>query len=624
MEIVRTNKVVANSPCAGMKFSRDRNGARMLKTNKFLLPILIFLAHMHPASSEANCDCQSVDSANPCTGQSIYVSVKAGTPNGGTAVNSEYTWKFNSAGGNARCGQFANGDYWIAPAAGESTVTITNITSNGTVRADADPTVESMGLLDGARNYGNYNSNENIIPKLPISYSTTTSIVAAVQRNEELEGGCGTLAIGGQCIDSYHVVTILPTVPKNAGSDMIRPNITGRSKSLIEFTELDLTRLPSKSIFTGTSEAGLETIRQRWSHSTEIFSLHNSVGTTAGYCSEGGRAYRSHILLDDYGAGTTAVWYNDLMLLFSDDHTIEEKKPALAAMLTYGLDLYHARYNAPLGVVREWGTGATQHPGKFMPPVLLAALMRDQEYANTLKTASSHIHDTIYSGPLELAQVHDGVNGPVWGDVPGFGGVQFQGSYWANLMKSQCYDGASGACNPAIGSKSMFDPYGYIDGPPNKPGTSYIGSSLGVQRSMVATMFLMPEVCEIVNYDPLVKYIDRIMNYGVKTNNDPCVTPDSREDFSNCDPYRNTGCLYYGVTWGPITPSDKLSECITTPTPPYTKRGRFTAIDGKQMGAVYTSVQIEKNWAAIRGTNTSCLAPIRTPVSTPFGFIRLK
>jgi len=594
----------------------------LLKYNPLLL-IPILLINFLPFDSEAACDCGSTDANNPCTGQTIFVSVTAGTPNGGTAVNSEYIWTFNSGGGDARCGQFANGDYWIAPAAGNSSVTITSITSNGRVSADADPTTESMGLLSSTKTYGNYNPEENIIPKLPLSYSSTTSIVAAVQRNESTEGGCGTSAILGNCADSYNVITILPSIPENAGSTVIRPNITGKTKRLISFSELDFTKIPSKTYLVGTDAAGLATIKRRWSHSTEIFGLHNSVGTSAGYCSEGGRAFRSHVLIDDYGAGVAAVWYNDLMMLFSDDLTIEEKKPALAAMLAYGLDLYHAMYDSPDGMTRRWGTGATQHPGKFMPPVLLAALMKDPAYANMLKTVASHLSDSVYNGPLELAQVHTGANGYVWGDIPALGGVNFQGSYWANLLASQCYDGATGTCNPAIGSKTMFDPYGYIDGPPNKPGTSYIGSSLGVQRSMVATMFLMPEICDIVNYDALVEYVNRVGTYGVKTANDPCVTPDSREA-GTCDPYRNIGCTYYGKTWGPITPTDTNSQCITTPTPPYNKAGRFTHIDGAGVGTVYTSSQIEKNWDTIRGPSPTChvLSVQKTTIPTGFQLIQ--
>ncbi len=341
--------------------------------------ILIIISALLAVSvkTEAACNCGATD-ATPCTGQSIFVSVTAGTPNGGTAINSEYTWTFNSGGGDARCGQFANGDYWVAPATGQTSVTITGITSNGNVSADADPTIESMGLLSSTKTYGNYNASENIIPNLPISYSTVTSLVAAIQRNEATEGICGTHAIEGNCVDSYDVVTVLPSVPANAGATVIRPNITGKSKAIIDFTELDFSLLPSESFLIGTDSAGLENIRRRWSHSIEIFSLNNSVGTTKGFCSEGGRAFRAHTLIDDYGAGMAASWYNDLMTLFSSDLTIENKKPALSAMLSFGLDLYHAMYDAPQGLVRRWGSGATQHPGKFMPPVLLAALMKSR------------------------------------------------------------------------------------------------------------------------------------------------------------------------------------------------------------------------------------------------------
>lgn len=600
-----------NPTSLNLKFQTKKMKIKFNSRKKATLVSLLLVGLTTEAWS--SCDCGSIDVDNPCTGQSITVTVKAGTPNGGTAIDNVYKWTFNSEGGDARCGQFANGDYWIAPNEGKNSVTVKEISSPSHSRyitADANPTTESTGLMTGANNYGNYNSENNILPKLPISYTSTTSILAAIQRNESTEGNCGTSAIKGECIDSYNVVTILPEVPEKAGAETIRPNITGETKEILTFDDFDFTRLPSKDYFDGYSEETLEEIRKKWSHSTEIFGLYNVACPPLGYCSEGGRAFRSHALIDDYGGGVAVNWYNDLMVLFSDDYVLSKKQRAIAAMLSYGLDLYHAMYDAPNGVTRRWGSGATQHPGKFMPPVFLAALLKDHSKGDMLKTAAQHIHDAVDSGPLELAQIHSSVNGPIWGDIPALAGVNFLGSYWANLMKSQCYDGATGVCNPAIGAKNMYDPHGYIDGPPNKPGTSYFSSSLGVQRSMVATMFLMREVCNIINYDNLVQYVDRTISHGVQTGNDPCVTPDSREDFAKCDPYRNTGCLYYGVTWGPTNPADPRSQCISKPTPPYTKTGRFSSLNGAAVGTVYTSGQIEKNWKKIRGVSGSCRAPL--------------
>lgn len=714
------------------------------------------------------CDCGSTDSNNPCTGQSISITVAAGTPNGGSAVDNIYNWSFSSGGKDARCGQFANGDYWIAPADGETTVTVSGITSTShpsLISADENPSPEVIGLLSGAKNYGNYSSAENIIPNLPKVYSSTTSIVAAIQRNEAIEGACGTSAILGECADSYNVLTVLPAVPDKAGSETLRPNVTGTEKELLPLSDFDFTRIPRKTFLSGTDATGLDSITRRWSHSIETLGLHTSARGGAE-ASEGGRAFRSHILIDDYGGGTTVAWYNDLMNLFSDDHTEQEKLRPLAAMLSYGLNLYHAIYTPPDGVVRHWGSGATQHPGKFMPAVLLAALAKDSKYKNNVKTASAHLRDQVYSGPLELAQVHMGANGPVWGDIQSFtdSTLKFLGSYWGELLKSQCYDTApdmetfdyyrtgewktfsipigtltsgtgmhftfvseptawtlaggdlkirnvtldgvainfnavtlnnyhngtasgtisedgteysiqtgtivkktstetytvtansvlnfewyqneigtlhgigfesnsifddedqlvqiSGTwnapymhqrgCLVATGPKNMYDPHGYIDGPPNKAGAGYLPSSLGVQRSMVATMFLMPEVCDVINYDPLVQYVDRTTQHGIQAGNDPCVTPDIREDFTTCLPYEGgKNCLYYGVTWGPQDPADPSSQCITTPTPPYTKAGRFTWLDGTRPPTTYNSGQVAENWEKIRGTSGSCHAPRR-------------
>lgn len=564
------------------------------------------------SSAQAACDCGSTDSASSCMGQSISVTVVAGIPNGGTAVDSIYNWSFNSGGGNAHCGQFANGDYWIAPAEGQSTVTLTSITttSPGNISADVNPEMESMGLLSSIETYSNYNADENIIPTLPLSYGGITSIVAAIQRNEALEGQCGTSAILGNCADSYDVVTILNTVPENAGATVIRPNITGQTKEILTFSNFDFNRLPAENFLTGTDVVGYENIRRRWSHSTEIFGLGSSINGGSGY-SEGGRAFRSHTLIDDYGGGVAATWNNNMMNLFSDDNTFEEKKSALAAMLSYGLDLYHGMYDAPTDISRSWLTGATQHPGKFMPPVFFAALSKDIGYANNLRNVSQHIYDTVKMGPPELAQVHNGPNGVVWGDVPALGGSYYQGSYWANLFDSQCYDGATGICNPALGAKTMLDPYGFIDGPPNKPGTSYIGSSLGTQKSFMASMCLMPEIREIVNFSNLITYIDRVTDHGIQAADDPCVTPDSREELGVCDAYRNVGCLYYGITWGPVEVDNLNSDCIRTPAPPYNKVGRFTELDGNPIGVSYSSAQVESNWDAIRAlcNNTDNIAP---------------
>ncbi len=561
----------------------------------FLLSTLIAL----PTVIRASCDCSSTDPINPCLGNSITVLVNASSINGSSSTDAIFEWKFNSGGEAASCGKFANGDYWIAPGPGKSSVEITNISSLGAgkISADADPVLEKIGLLDGSNKYGNYIASENIVPILPLTYTTTTSLVAAIQRDESKEGVCGTSRIVGECVDAYNVVTVLPSIPARCGVDMLRPNISGDSKQMLHLSDFDFSLLPSLSYLSGTDPVGLERIRERWAHSIEIFGL---VSASGKFFSEGGRAFRSHILVDDYAGGTASQWYNEMMVLLSDDNSLSEKMPAISSILTYGLDLYHAMYNTTQS--RYFGVGATQHAGKFMPVVLFASLLKDPSFADKLKEVRNHVRDNHFSGPHELAQIQVGPNGPVWGDTLSYGPVQQHGSYWGNVLASRCYDNApvGTTCNPTLGKKTQKDPYGYIDGPPNKPGTSYMISTLGTQRSFVAMMWLIPKIREVVNYEEIIKYIDRVDTQGIQVLNDPCVTPDSREDPTQCDPYRNTGCKYYGVTWGPVDPTDENSTCITIETPPYTKAGRFTSLQGTMVKPSYTSSQVEKNWSKIK------------------------
>lgn len=565
--------------------------------------IVLAILILYPFSAYPACDCGSVDEANPCTGTTISITVTGD-------YNTDFSYAFNSGGSAANCGQFANGDYWVSPASGESDVTFAAITSTGDITADVDPVMESVGLLDGTNTYGNYTSAQNIIPNLPQSYSGTNSILAAIQKNEAVNGNCGASFIEGECAASYNVITVMSSVPDNAGSDMIRPNITGESKVFLTWDDFDLTRLPDKSYLTGTDTAGLENIRERWSHNTEIIGL-KSDDQTAGY-SEGGRAFRAESLVDDYGSGMGQDYYNDLMTLFSDDNTLTEKKPALAAMLSFGLDLYHSVFNSPVAYDRFWGEGAGQSAGKFVAPALLASLMTSTTYKTNMADEQSHLSEyDERHGPHELGQINHGTDdNPLWGDNKFGNDATNMSSYWGGLWKREQYDTADDTGSEPS-NREGYDPHGYIHGPPGNPGATYMAITLGLQRAMVATMFLMPEFCDTINYDRVTTYVQVLEDYGMHLSDDPCTVPDSREAAA-CAPY-TTGenCVYYGITWGP---EDGTGDCIEVDTNAsviaavsggYTQAGRFASQDGKKLAPSYTTAQVESNWSTIV-TASSC------------------
>jgi hypothetical protein len=595
----------------------DLNLKYQMNTHLLFGILITILFSMYGSSSYAVCDCGSTDQSSPCTGQNISVQV-------GSSRTVAFDWSFNSNGQNAYCGQFANGDYWISPAAGSSSVTITavNGTGSGPVSLDENPQLESMGLLSQTKTYGNYSAEENIHDNLPITYDYDTSLVSAIQRDESQHGNCGTSAIVGNCADAYHVVTVLTSVPPNAGATILRPSIDEKNKELVSLSSINFTRLPEIDYFSGTSISGLETIRQRWSHSTEVLGVKTFSGDTY---SEGGRAFRASLLIDDYGAGVANQWYDDLVMLLSSDHSLTEKTKPLAAMLTYGKDLFFAIYDksdtdGAFVRTRNWGSGAGQSLGKYPPAVIFASLSLNSMYGDELqKTPDTLLGYDDIRGPHELDQINldttrsDAI--PVWGDYPDNMTTTDIGAYWGSMLKSQCFDGATGTCNRRIGKKTSRDPYGYIDGPPNLPGTGYMNVSMGPMRALVAIMKLIPEVETVINYQPLMDYVNRVDSEGLITNTDPCAPPDPRENPNTCDAYRLNGCLYYGLnntgeaTWGPDP--NNPDQCIRNSAG---QRGRFPALHGTGVNAQYTSSQIEANWDRIMSITKSLAAPNPPPV----------
>ncbi|MEM9599178.1 MAG: hypothetical protein AAGD06_33225, partial [Acidobacteriota bacterium] len=501
---------------------------------------------------------------------------------------------------------------WVAPAAGAGAVTLLAVTSagSGPLALDENPQIEALGFPDGeTRLYDNYVAAEDIAGDLPLAFDSSTSLVAAVRRDEAKNGNCGTSAIVGNCVDVYQVVTILDAVPPLAGSRTLRPSVGPIQKELIHLEDLDWSRLPSLDYIPAVDAGEVEPIREKWSHALEIFSIVDAEGESY---SEAGRAFRAGLLVPDYGAGTARSFYDHLFSLFSSGDDLTTKEPALAAMLTYGKDLYDAVFDH--GIQRRgWGSGAGQHLGKFPPAVFYAAMLRDPGPGAALATISaSQVGRPDTYAPQELEQINDGPNGPVWGDAPDVMGRYDVTRYWAEMLSAQCFDGALGECRTSGGRRTTRDPMTFVDGPPAKPGSSYMGVALGPTLAFAALAHLMPRVCAIADYPPLIAYADRIRSIGLQTANDPCAPPDPRENPETCDAFRSRDCEYYGTsntgtaTWGPIS-LDDLHTCI--PNGPG-QNGRFPQFHGEDVSVGYKVVVVEDHWDLIRASNEPCSADL--------------
>lgn len=531
----------------------------------------------------------------------------------GTSRAAHFNWEFESSGGgDVQIGQFACGSYWIAPANGDTGIRVLSLGGNPSwtdyVSCDADPITENHGLLDGSKNYGSHDADEDIVPDLPLTFTPSSgsciSLVAAMQRNEAATGPAGTSAIQGEAVDAYCIVTLMPSPPANDGDDMIRPNITGTTKEFLTWDDFDLTRIPTYSFIDGKTTQEWADTQTVWRGITEIFGMLTEVNTDDWtYFSEGGRAFRSHILIDEYGAGMARRLSDDILALFSDDNTLAEKKPTLAAILAFALDLYHSRYDYGSNLPKAWVSGAGQRVGCTLPLMLLGALSEDSAKPDVLRkiAITAHGDDIAELAPQELRQITRGVTGVLlWGDGTPFlrNGNNLNEEdrrYWSNFRKGSCFDTAVGSCNAGAGKKIIADPYGYIDGPAEKPGTSYMGVSFGAIRALAAAMILMPEIRSIVNTDAPIEYVDRAERFGLWTSPDP-VAPVSIDDQNNvdCNPWTGGGdCDDYFIDWGP-DPSD-VRFAIEDGT------GRFTSMHGNTFTptAAYESNRAEDNWSTI-------------------------
>ncbi len=526
-----------------------------------------------------------------------------------------FNWTFTSANGQpAQVGQFACGSYWVAPAEGDTGVTFVSLTGNPAwkdlLSCDTDPVTEKHGLLNGKNNYGSYDASQNELPKLPQTYKPAAdsciSLVAAMQRDEAATSPSGVAATRGETADAYCVVTVMPKAPKDAGKNMIRPNITGTSKEILTWDDFDLARLPKHDFIEGRDAQQWSDVAQRWRHSTEILGMLAEIPTAKrgmqfSMFSEAGRAFRSALLIPNYGSGMAREYNNDLLRMFSPQNNLEEMKPAIAAMLSFGLDLYHARYNYGTTARKGWESGAGQWMGQFLPTVFVAALQKDPAKARRLQTiaVTNHAADPADLGPQELRQIKRGVTGVLlWGD--GHPIVRTDNTklleqdwlYWSDLKRSKSYDGYPGEGNPNQGKKTAADPYGFVDGPANLPGSSYMSVAMGPARSCAALMILMPEFRRIINTDAPIEYVDRVTRHGLWAWPDPVAAPAEADRETPPPWWTAKEQKEWGKTWGPRP--DDVRFAIED------GKGRFKSRHGKPLGkGGYESSTAFNHWDKI-------------------------
>ena len=402
------------------------------------------------------------------------------------------TWYFDQ---EYPVGTFANGDFWVAG----NPVVITRITpdfdgyDNGW---EVNPVVAGKhGFQSGC--YGE-NFDPSLVPALP--YKSPTNKIVSVVKTKRADPWPRN---GRPCINIAAVLTILPKLPENLGNNIFRPPYVGEEKPLYRVSDLRTDLLPSLEPV--GNPPSIEYIRNRFSKLRLDHKGHQI-----------GRSLRPQQSMEDYQPkNTTDINGGALRLMLNDP--IDIKMPALIQYVQAGIDKVYTLLDG-----QTWPSGGGHQPGHIIAASLTATLL-DHDVAKTfLKQATFfHASNYLYSQP----------NGgkTLWGEK------RAETNYWSYIVQGRS-------------SRSIMDPYGFIDG--GIPGDAYQYITSQSHKGEILAATLMPVLQNAWPERDLLlvrNYAERWVKHGVWATPDPCAPFDGNP--SNL-----------GVTYGPDP--DNQGMCI--------------------------------------------------------------
>jgi hypothetical protein len=379
------------------------------------------------------------------------------------------TWTF----GTQHCyGTFANGDYWVL-----GPVTIMSISPD----------------FDGEHHGWEVNPDHSVeqgfdarvadfvpdrVPSLPHQALPGESIVKGVSLEPLDDTECRP------CLQTAAVLTVVDEVPPAEGASSFRPPYFGPDKPFYSVDDLDLGLLPSLA-----SVADTPTLEDTVARFQRVQLDHKENWT--------GRALHPVDNLPDYGSSIASRNAEGALRLMLDDDEAA-KMDAAIAYVQYGIDIYHSY----LGGVR-WPPNGGHMEGRKLPLAMAAVLLGDQVMQQAV--ADSARGDFGENGGMYYSSAADVV---LYGQQD-----NTEESYWTNIV----FD---------TGSRTIRDPYAYIDGG-HRPGGSYQFCCLSLPwKSTAAALYLMEDLVPVWNHEDFFTYVDRWVELGAWATGDPCAPAD--------------------------------------------------------------------------------------------------
>ena len=411
----------------------------------------------------------------------------AGTAN--QIVQYGVTISFN---GPHEVGQFSNGDYWVVPD-GDGKVTLTAMTPafDGTHHGweinPADTTNQGFDTRI-------YNFDASRVPALPYDASPGESVVKTVSVDI-------TASNPRPALQTAVVLTVLAAAPPDNGATVFRPPYFGAAKPLYRTSDLHPERLPSLSSNGVSNVPTLAWVENRFQR---VWLDHKSDWT--------GRAMHPAENMQEYGSGICVDTGQGALRLMLDD-PVADKMAALIRYVQLGIDLYHIR----LGGMTYSPNGGHNH-GRKLPVAFAGALLEHDGMKQIVFDGANQVYhedlSTYYSPTAKMV---------LWGQH-----AQSAAAYWNCI------------CNDS-GSKTIRDPYGYIDGG-QEPGGSYqYCCNSSTWKGTALSLHLMPELRETWNSELFLEYEDRWVNFGAWTQPDPYVQDCANRGALDTDPSDGIG-----------------------------------------------------------------------------------
>ena len=372
------------------------------------------------------------------------------------------------------CGQFANGDYWVAPVEGSlGKVTVLSITpahahdpESGASRNGLEVNPSSVvrhGFDSGADGF-----DASLVRALPYAAAPNQSLVKAVS----LSGHDKT------ALDTAVVLTVLAAAPADGGRGLFRPPYFGANKPLYPTSALRMDRLPALPGLPDMPTLGALSQRyarvqldhQRYWSADQIHPLQN---------------------MPDYGAVIAMDNAVATLRLMVEGDPVERRQLAIH-LVQYGIDLHAAMQ----GGLHFNADGGHRHGRKLV--LALSALLLDDP------AMAAGVRDFQRETFQEDGQLHVGAGA----GMVLFGSPCSAQDYWDN----QITGGNSRDCR---------DPYGYIDGGQQPGGYYQYCCTAKAFKATALALRLMPALRCIWTDDKILRYADRWVAHGAWTQPDP-------------------------------------------------------------------------------------------------------